>query len=443
MNGNLVRFLITGFNAKFSSLLSGISKWMESHTRLVLIFLVLLAILISAIYLPGDSMLVRLGSDDPWTIATHIYQGQGYSACATSYFPFCNAGNRQTAMREPVSVFMFLAVMLIHPAPLAGVLLEVGLYIGVMFVLYFSLRKEGGAFALFASALWVVSLPVMQEIGNGNGELESAFWLALGIWFFQKGRADPLFTNWNMAGLFLGLAALSRTIHLGVTMALAFSLFFDRSLGGFRARARQASMLLISFALVLSPWAIRNQIVFGAPVFSTTLVGYNVYRHNYIVAQPDFYPRHVGIEEARQAIKTLVQAPSLTGKENELQMHSFYVREGLSLILSHPAEYARLVVFRFLVLWFNTSVKASYGQRLDLLDAILVVEQSLLLIAAIAGAIRRRKNLWPYILGTLITCGAYILIDAQVRYLVNVMPLIVTLAASNVMRGANGPVDQS
>ena len=187
MNGNLVRFLITGFNAKFSSLLSGISKWMESHTRLVLIFLVLLAILISAIYLPGDSMLVRLGSDDPWTIATHIYQGQGYSACATSYFPFCNAGNRQTAMREPVSVFMFLAVMLIHPAPLAGVLLEVGLYIGVMFVLYFSLRKEGGAFALFASALWVVSLPVMQEIGNGNGELESAFWLALGIWFSRTG----------------------------------------------------------------------------------------------------------------------------------------------------------------------------------------------------------------------------------------------------------------
>ena len=52
----------------------------------------------------------------------------------------------------------------------------------------------------------------------------------------------------------------------------------------------------------------------------------------------------------------------LTGTENEAQMDSFYFANALHLIFQYPGNYLKLSVYRFLPLWFDTGVKAAYGQ---------------------------------------------------------------------------------
>jgi 4-amino-4-deoxy-L-arabinose transferase-like glycosyltransferase len=315
------------------------------------------------------------------------------------------------------------------------------LYLAVLHLLYLSLRRVGRLQGLCAALLWLISVPVVQEVGSGNAQMEVAFWLLLGMVWLQKARSSRRLWHWSLAGLLLGLAALSRMIVAGVTVGLAMGLLFDASSGALRSRIRQLLPLLLTFAVVLSPWIIRNQMVFGAPVFGSSLAGYNLFRMNHIVAEPEFSPRYVGSDAGRQAVHSLIENATLSGQENEQEMQAFYAREGLRLILEHPLAYARLVCFRFLSLWFNASVKAAYGDfSFDSSDVLRLTEQLILLLAASAGAVRWRRTLWPYSVAILLACGGYMLVDAQNRYLVEVMPLIVSLAAVGVVaRGEVGP----
>ena len=176
-----------------------------------------------------------------------------------------------------------------------------------------------------------------------------------------KARATHRLAYWGLTGTCLGLAALSRTILFGVSVGMAVGLLFDPTGCDIRTRFRRVSALLAVFALTLSPWVIRNQIVFASPVFGSTLSGYNLYRHNYIVALPEFHPHYVGSAEARTAIRALIDSAAVTGNENEQEMNSFYAHSGLQLIASHPLRYAQLVGFRFVSLWFALSRRAAGG----------------------------------------------------------------------------------
>ena len=411
---------------------SSIVAWPEGHPQLILALITMLGMILMLRAQRGHFVIMQSLPADPWTIAAHVYQGKGYTACDTNYLPFCPNGNQLTAMREPVPVLMFAGIMLIDPSPVAGVALEMLLYVSVIYLLYASLRQQGRVFALAAAALWALSLPVVQVVGDGTGDLEAAFWLAAGLLAFQKARGSHRTWHWVCAGLFLGLAALSRSVLLAVAGGLVVGMLFERGLGNFRSRIRHASTLVVVLGLTFAPWVLRNQIVFGAPIFGTTLTGYNLYRQNYIVGNADFHPHYVGAKEAERAVRTLVVGSDLHGNESEQQMQSYYMQQGLQLISAHPIEYLRLVFFRISALWFNSTVKAAYGERLDAQDAAMVLEQTFLLIASIVGAWLHRSRLWPFSLGVILSSTAYILVTAQVRYLVEILPLVVVIAASGL-----------
>jgi hypothetical protein len=106
------------------------------------------------------------------------------------------------------------------------------------------------------------------------------------------------------------------------------------------------------------------------------------------------------------------------------------MKAGVQTILQHPFQYLSLSVYRFLPLWFNASVKAAYGSKIDLMDYVVVIQQAILLAAVILGDTKNRKDNWPFGLCLVLGCGAYMAIDAQLRYLVDLMPAVVILAAS-------------
>ena len=82
-----------------------------------------------------------------------------------------------------------------------------------------------------------------------------------------------------MAGVLLGLAALCRpTIWAYVVLSLAAALWLrlntrDRRFAG---PSREIVVLAVTTLLVVSPWMIRNAIVFGRPIVTTTHGGYTL-----------------------------------------------------------------------------------------------------------------------------------------------------------------------
>ncbi len=368
-----------------------------------------------------------------WVIAVNLANGRGYTACVRSYFPFCGPTNQVTAMREPIPVLLMAAAMKIYPSKYSGIVMQCLLYLGTLCLIYAILKKYDQRIALLAALLWVISKAVVAEIPDDSGELAAAFFLSLGLFYFMKGRNEPRMRNWILSGVFLGLASLSRTVLLGVAIGLALTLLLKGLNATSQTQKEQigsAALFLASVGLVVVPWVIRNSLVFGIPVIGSTLTGYNVFRMNYFIANASFSPHYVGSTEAYQAVKQLVQGRNLSGIENEAQMQAFYMKAGLQIILQHPLQYISLSIYRFLPLWFNTSVDAAYGIKPGILGFVSVIQQAILLMGIIVGMIRNRRELWPFILCLVLGCAAYMAVDAQLRYLVDLMPAVVILAAS-------------
>jgi len=414
-------------------------QWVESKSKQLMTGILLLAVLeILITVLFERSYHPIFGSDNgTWAIATNLVHGNGYTACDSNYFPFCSSTSQVTAMREPVPVFLMAIAMLIYPSIKSGLVMQSLLFLGTIPVIYEILKNYDRRAALLASLLWVMSTPVFGQITDDSGELASAFFLSLGLLFFMKGSYAPSKKqNWIFSGIFMGMAALSRTVILGTSIGLGLSLLAYLVMHG-RTTLRQNWMkqivppvlFLASLGFVYTPWVLRNSLVFETPVIGSTLTGYNVYRMNFIVAQKPFSPHYVGSKEGYVAVLQLIKDSHLKGNENEAQMQSLYMHAGIQLISKHPVQYLRLSLYRFLSLWFNASVDRAYGIKSDFWDLVTSIEQALLLIAVMVGFIRNRKEVWPFMLILTLGSGAYMAIDAQLRYLVDFMPVVVILSA--------------
>jgi hypothetical protein len=181
--------------------------------------------------------------------------------------------------------------------------------------------------------------------------------------------------------------------------------------------------------MMIAPWALRNEIVLGRPVLGSTLTGYNIYRHNYQLDTDD-YLRYVGPDEGKRAVEMLIaRRTDLTGLENEAQMDAIYREEGLKIIWAHPGKYLLLSMFRFFPLWFNWDIGKVYGAPPGFLDYSIIFIQLSLLFLAIYGTRGRIWDSLPFWVCIIATCAAYMLIDSQLRYLIQIMPLVITLSA--------------
>jgi 4-amino-4-deoxy-L-arabinose transferase-like glycosyltransferase len=341
-------------------------------------------------------------------------------------------------MREPIPVFLMTIAMLVYPSVQSGLFVQSILFLGTALVIYAILQNYDRRMALLAALLWVISIPVFTQIGDDTGELAAAFFLSLGLFFFMKGIREPdKLRSWIVSGIFMGLASLSRTVLFGTSLGLSFFLFVFSLYNGrktfpkkWRNQVAPAFLFLTTLVLLYTPWVVRNRLVFGSPVIGSTLTGYNVYRMNSIVADEFFFPHYVGSKDGYTMMMQLVRDSNLSGVENEAQMQSLYMKAGFKIVFQHPVQYTRLALYRFLSLWFNASVDAAYGLKPGFLDLITTIEQGLLLIAVVIGIAKNRKETWPFIVILTLGSSAYMAIDAQLRYLVDFMPVIVILAAS-------------
>lgn len=372
-------------------------------------------------------------NDTWWAIALNLVNGDGYSLCLTRYFPFCGPENQATAAREPLPVLLFAGIAAISGGSLwAAVVAELLIYLSILVAVYFLTREWlNPRAALLASALWGIYIPSHQLISQVSGDLLAALLVCMGILFTIRGRESRLLRDWFLAGISLGLAVVTRSGTLIVAVVVIGGVVLESWQKRLHWKEIFVPALILSglVLLLMGPWLIRNQIVLGRPVLGSSLIGYNLYRHNYMIGTSN-YLRHVGGAEGLAATEALIRhRPDLLGVENEAQMDLVYRDEAIILIRAYPAHYVLLSAYRFLPLWFNWGFPEAYGRQPTRTDYAVMVLQGVLLLLALIGLSLAVWRTWPLWGSILALSVVYMAVDSRLLYLTPVMPLVISLSA--------------
>jgi hypothetical protein len=259
--------------------------------------------------------------------------------------------------------------------------------------------------------------------------------ITVGLIFFLRGQKTNQGRDWFASGLLFGIAILSRSAVLAVAAVFTTALLFRL---GSRAQHSPSPgfrqlhpVLIFTFAWVsmMSPWVIRNTIVFGRPVIGSTLSGYYLYRQHHSLSTDD-YLRFVSGGEFLPVLQQMVsRRPGLTGSENEAQMNEIYLEEGTQIIKAYPLRYLALSAYRFTMLWFNWKVNEAYGKVNAAGDYVMALQHVFLLAGGWIGLRARCQQVWPLILSVVSFSGLYMAVMAHLPYIVPVVPGLVALSA--------------
>lgn len=202
---------------------------------------------------------------------------------------------RPTRIRQPgYPLFLCVFYWMAGPSMLILQLSQVALNVATIIILYaisrtiFGVRLWGGTIVLIGLyfPLWIMSAFVMSEI-------LFAFFLALSMLLLLKALRSRAPLDYVYAGIAFGASFLTRPVVLPLLVFSAAPLWLcERKLRG--ALARFGAMAL-AFCLCISPWFLRNALVFGDYTPLSTAGGYNLWCSTEEAARS---PRKPGTESA-------------------------------------------------------------------------------------------------------------------------------------------------
>ena len=407
-------------------------NWWETLASRATLYLTII-LLISL----GLHVSITLTSEIPLTesrrqkIASYIVEHGKFAFC-NSYFPFCGPDNDATASAGPIPVLVFVAFrwifddLSIYPIVILQILLNLATILILYKIVLHLFNNEKSA--LWGAFLWGTYIPI---IGFGlylGAETIFTYLLACGILALLYGLSNDRPCFWVLAGACFGLATLSRVSFLYFTPILTCLMGLIPSTWT-RRRLTNFSWLIFAFILILTPWIMRNFLVFKAFVPGGTLNGYNLYRHNHIIAD-DNYLRYVDVREMRAATVRLIEKQTdIRGDENEFEMDRIYRQEAIQIIKRYPHRYLFLSLYRFLPLWTNVGFIETWPVLWQLIGA-----ENIILVGLAIATVRRQNRLQRAIMLPILILIVYytlghMMVNAKIRFIVPIMPYVIALAA--------------
>jgi len=420
--------------------LTHVDAYASAHAYLILALMVSLTFLAGTFVLQSQPPELHLGETMSWWgIATNLKRGYGYSLCNQYYFPFCDEFHSATAMREPAPVLLFTGVaMLTKESLFAAGIIELLLLVGIMVALFFMTREwtNSALAGLLAAFAWAIYPRSMSLISQVSGDLLAGLGVTIGILFVLRARRTDQVRDWLLAGAGLGVAAMSRSAMLMVAVTVVAGLVIEgwKMKRGWMNRIKPALLVAAMVASILTPWLVRTDLTFGKPFIGSSLVGYNIYRHNYALGTND-YLHNVGNDEGWAAIQALIaRRTDLHGNENEAQMDVVYRQEGLKIIAANPVHYVLLSGYRFFMLWFDWRVSEAFGYQMGFTEYALALLQAILILLALVGLWKNLRLTWSLWASLIMVTLAYMAVDSRMLYTGPIMPLVMSLGALGAIR---------
>ena len=357
------------------------------------------------------------------TIARNVVHGEGFST--THLLTYYSVGHLiPTAARSPFPVLVFAgAVAIFGSHTYYPLLLLTWCLSGVVALCaYWVAARATGRewFALWTAVAFAFYLSEMFVMTTYSMASEPIFAACLAIYVVLLIRATdrPGLAVALAAGAMLGLATLSRpTVILLPVVSIGWILYKLR-----RSGLALSVAFALAFAAVQVPWVVRNYRAFGTPVVTSTLGGFNLYRHNGMIEEGKY---HTGYShpEMEKRIKRMAAA---TGRPlesfNEAELDSMLKAEGTRIVRTYPLRYLKLSAMRTVWIWYNeNSGRGLYA-----------VENFLLYLLALGGlfyVLRSREPIFFLLLAHIAYfVGFHSLINVQYRFVCPIMPYMILLA---------------
>ena len=357
------------------------------------------------------------------TIAQNVLDGEGFSTNELlTYYP---AGRLvPTAARSPLPVVVFAGALAVFGAHtyyplllfawcLSGVVAACAYWVAVRA----SGRERIGLWTGIVFALYLSEMFITTTYSMASEPLFAAC-LAVYVVLLVRTVDRPGLGIALAAGALLGLTALSRpTVLLLPAVSIAWILYRLRG----RGLALSAAFVL-AFAALQVPWAARNYRVFGEPIVTTTLGGFNLYRHNAMIQEGKYHTGYTHPEMER-TIRRLTEA---TGRPfqsfNEAELNALLKAEGTRIVKTYPERYLRLSAMRSVWIWYNENS----GRGLYAVQNFLIY---LLALCGLFYALRSREPVYFLLLAHIAYFVAFhSAINVQYRFVCPIMAYMILLA---------------
>ena len=185
------------------------------------------------------------------------------------------------AYRTPVPAVYFAAIYSVFGVSVRAVQIA-NVFLGVLTVwlIYDLVRRSFGIVPARWAAVLVSCQPaLLLYTGQLLSETLVIMLLALALWLVWGLRNRP--TYWvATVGIVLGVAVLTRESMLPIAVLIALWTFVDRQGKGWLQTIAPASLILVFLALTLTPWMIRNYLIFDRFVPLTTKGGLSLWTAN-------------------------------------------------------------------------------------------------------------------------------------------------------------------
>jgi 4-amino-4-deoxy-L-arabinose transferase-like glycosyltransferase len=385
---------------------------------LILILVAAVLVRIPVAFLMGDQVTELPGIQDQVSydaLARSLLDGRGYSF-TNNWYPFTppNTPTAHWSFLYPLYLAGTYAITGYHP--LAARLLQGALGGALVCFLAYKIgrRVADENTGLVAAGLAAVYGYLIYYNVALMTETFSVVLILLTLYLSLELKENPTPMRWVGLGLVLGLAALLRQTVLLFAPFLFVWLFLELRARGIRWWYFALPVVIIF--LVISPWTLRNYLVYREFLLLNSNAGYALYASN----NPS-----LGTDWRNELV--VVPVPEELRGQNEAQMDRALTQKGLEFILADPK--------RYLLLTLNKSLEyvrfwpSSDSSRISNLNRVLSFGLYLpFMVIGLGLSISRWRNFVPLYLFMIIHTGIHLLSWPSPRYRLPVDALLMVFA---------------
>jgi 4-amino-4-deoxy-L-arabinose transferase-like glycosyltransferase len=427
--------------------LKNINQRAISNSRQVLLVL-LLTVFLTRLVIAGFILYPKnpekaLHADRWGSIALNIVDGNGY------VYPYDdNDGTierKPNAQRGPIPVYLLAGLFLVFGQNLWIVMLANWLCdIGVAYLLYRIARyvfKDDVRVAYVSILFWAFYIPEITITTKPFSEPIFTLLLA-GFTLTMLQLQIRISTKMLVvSAILLAAATLSRPVTLAFPPIFCLILLLSKGINRDILEVHWLKKILkfsvvftIVFCVGISPWVIRNYLVFEKFIPTSTLAGYNLIKDHYYLDSEDFL-RELG---SRRLLESSVERELHTRGEtlrdkSEAERDLIYRGLAFEKIKAYPQRY--IVVSGDRILRFFLSVTMREKPSLKQI-AVMTLNAFLIFFAIISFFIShdnwlfRGFSIWVLIGYFMLT---HIWIHANVQYCFPIIPYIIMFASNSIV----------
>lgn len=295
-----------------------------------------------------------------------------------------------------------------------------------MIFIYKLLDHRSFKFSPIISVLLILCYPVLfYTAGTLYPQTIGSLFLVLAAYFYW----EPNNSNKNsiLTGVFLGLSILTIPTFLFVLPFLLVFAFLSR-----KKMVTRMILITVFTLLTISPWTIRNYIVFNRFVLFSSNFGSTFLIGNSSATTPNNGPAaEVGIQEYIEEVKSR--------NLDEFEGNSYYTQVAINLIKKEPIHYG-ILYFQKVLNYFNfRNELVTKSESSSMKDLVMLITYGFLMLVVLLRFILLRKSRLSQLelfLLLLYLCSAFFsaVVFTRIRYRLPFDYLLILLAALSIER---------